>query len=245
MCLSTNGDTTAALCHAWCITGSPRRGPGLHLTISQLGDTVFCVYDSVHLTEDPSPARIGDIGAKKGIWGKKQKVPRKWEAESHLFFKEQYSNREVRNEDRGVAVWKENNSQLLRGRMPWLQTDWAINRLIIYSLLIASVRGPSVRSLISTAPCILTHHTQACLWVFSCVSMHGSESWPPARDVCVWLEHADSGLHSGRVERQSNQATGESSWLYTQSNTYRYCYINICRCIYCFMCKFNLFFFFK
>lgn len=46
VCLSTNGDTTAALCHAWCITGSPRSGPGLHLTISQLGDTVFCVYDS-------------------------------------------------------------------------------------------------------------------------------------------------------------------------------------------------------
>lgn len=41
---------------------------------------------------------------------------------------------------------KENNSQLLRRRMPWLQTDWAINRLIIYSLLIASVRGPSVFS---------------------------------------------------------------------------------------------------
>lgn len=127
--------------------------------------------------------------AKEGDLRKRQKVVRKWEAERHLLFKEQYSNREVRNEARGRAVWKENNSQLLRRRMPWLQTDWAINRLIIYSLLIASVRGPSVRSLISAAPCIVTHHTSMSLGLFLCVctrtAMHGSESWPPARDVCV------------------------------------------------------------
>lgn len=73
--------------------------------------------------------------------------------------------------------------------MPWLQTDWAINRLIIYSLLIASVRGPSVRSLISTAPCIVTHHTQACLWVFSCVFAHARLCMGLSRDrlhvMCV------------------------------------------------------------
>lgn len=166
--------------------------------------------DLVHLqkiTDEPSPAKIGHKGVKKGM-RKKQKVLCKWEAERHLLFKEQYSNREVRNEDRGRAVWKENNSQLLRRRMPWLQTDWAINRLIIYSLLIASVRGPSVRSLISAAPCIVTHHTQACLCrVFSCVFAHARLCMGLSRDhlhvmcVCVWLEHADSGLHSGIVER--------------------------------------------
>lgn len=42
----TTSDTTSALCHTWCITGSPRSGPGLHLMISQLDDTVRCVYDS-------------------------------------------------------------------------------------------------------------------------------------------------------------------------------------------------------
>lgn len=41
---------------------------------------------------------------------------------------------------------EKNNSQLLRRRMPWLQIDQSINSLIIHSLLIASVRGPSMLS---------------------------------------------------------------------------------------------------
>lgn len=143
--------------------------------------------------DNPWFQRIPGIGDKEGekeneSWGK-WRVLHKWESESHLLFQEQNSNSEVRNEDRGRAVWKENNSQLLCWRMPWLQTDWAINRPIIYSLLIAFVKVSRVLSHRSPYHLVSLHVARKHVSVFLCVRVHGHawvcESWLPACGVCV------------------------------------------------------------
>lgn len=152
VCLSTSSHYISVMTHVahhWVSQEWPWIAPD---NITAGWQCFLCLWlcaDLAHLHKitDPTVPNVGDNGAEKEneSWEKNKRC-RINGRQSNLLFKEQYSNREVRNEDRGRAVWKENNSQLLRRRMPWLQTDWAINRLIIYSLLIASVRGPSVLS---------------------------------------------------------------------------------------------------
>lgn len=156
VCISTSSHYISVMSHVahhWVSQEWPWIAPD---NITAGWQCFLCLWlcaDLAHILKitDLSIPNIGYKGAekenkRKKTRGKKYKRCCISGRQSNFLLKEQYSNREVRNEDRGRAVWKENNSQLLRRRMPWLQTDWAINRLIIYSLLIASVRGPIVLS---------------------------------------------------------------------------------------------------
>lgn len=192
---SPSPEPTSVLCHTWCIIGSPRSGPASapdDIT-AQLDDSDFLFLwlcaDLEHfqkITDDFSVPEIGDKepGKENESWGK-WRVLHKWESESHLLLLEQNSNSEVRNEDRGRAVWKDNNSQLLCWRMPWLQTDWAINRPIIYSLLIAFVKVSRVLSHRSPHHLVSLHVARKHVSVSLCVHGHACESWLPACGVCV------------------------------------------------------------
>lgn len=130
----TTTDITTALCHAWCVTGSPRSGPGLHLitrccmTMLQMWThtTAMTYQHLLEITDDPPEQ-------KKRQW-------LSWCAKLNLAKKKErrYRKKERRSDgegaDRRRAGGKENNSQLLHWRMPWLQIDQTINSLIIHSL---------------------------------------------------------------------------------------------------------------
>lgn len=63
-----------------------------------------------------------------------------------LLVKQRCNNRAEKGGDKRRACWIENNSQLLRREMPWLQIDQSINSVIIHFRLIGSVSGPSMLS---------------------------------------------------------------------------------------------------